>query len=173
MDVLFFFAHALGAVSTIVFLYSDLQEDDDKLDYYYTIGNVFFVGHLLLLGSFIPASTVFLAIVRNVICKVYESRHLKNLFLMIFILIFLVNVLGEGDVVNSIPSLVSVIMTVAFLFSTGHILTLCSIICSILWFIVGFNILSYPIMILETISVILLLYRALKQVKKKREPDLS
>ena len=81
-------AQGMGWISTVIFLISDLQDDDAKLDHYYTLGNVFFVFHLLLLQAWIPAATVSLAIARNLINRRHKSTAVKITFLAIFILIF-------------------------------------------------------------------------------------
>ena len=45
--VIFYTIQLLGIVATAFYLYSDIQEDDQELDKLYTIGNVFFLLHLL------------------------------------------------------------------------------------------------------------------------------
>ncbi len=55
-----------------VFLLSDLQDDDEKLDSYYTLGNVFFLVHLTLLQAWIPAATELMATARSCECH-YDS----------------------------------------------------------------------------------------------------
>lgn len=145
-------------------MYSDIQEDDEKLDKYYTIGNVFFVFHLLLLKSFIPAITVSLAVLRNTLDNLYEDNHfIKGTFVILFVFIFVSGLIFAESWQLALPASVSLIMTFGFLFTKGNMLTVIIGICSILWLIVGFHLNSYSIIALETLSVFLLFYRFYKQ----------
>ncbi len=161
------FTQMIGFVSTFYFLRSDMQEDDRLLDHYYTIGNVFFLCHLLLLSSFIPALTVGLAIMRNVINNFYPHRIIKLGFLFVFVSIFILTYLMDSNLYNCLPAIVSVLMTFGFLYTKGHVLTLISIICSLLWLMVGFNIGSISIVLLEVVSIGLLIVRTIRIINFK------
>lgn len=167
METLIFYTiQLLGIVATAFYLYSDIQEDDQELDKLYTIGNVFFLLHLLLLKSFLPAITVFLAVVRNTLNNKYPNNNIiKYTFTSIFFGIFFYALSYTDNWQNALPATVSLIMTFAFLYTKGNMLTALIALCSVLWFIVGYSINSLPIMLLEVASIILLLYRAYKQNK--------
>ena len=146
---IFYLSHFLGVIATLVFLYSDMQKDDSKLDKYYTIGNIFFLFHLLLLKSFVPCITVFLAILRNVLNKIYKNNYfIRYSFLSLFFIIFIYGLLYSEHWILSLPAFVSLIMTFAFLYTKENILTYLSVLCSLLWVVVGFYIDSYSIVFL-------------------------
>lgn len=162
--MLIYIANISGFIATIFYLYSDIQEDDLLLDKFYTIGNVFFLGHLFLLGSYIPCITVFLAVVRNVINRRFpDSDIVKYTFLGIFSFILVASFFYTDKWQNSLPAIVSLIMTFAFLYTKKNIMTLLFLTCSVLWILVALSIDSMPIVVLEVVSMILLLYRAYKQ----------
>jgi hypothetical protein len=164
---LFYIAHFFGIIASITFLYSDMQEDDLNLDKYYTIGNLFFLMHLLLLKSFIPCITVFLAILRNTLNKIYKNNDvIKYSFLTVFFFIFAFTILFSEHWILSLPAFVSLIMTFAFLYTKGNVLTYLSIFCSFLWLIVGVYINSYSVVFLEAVSIFLLIFRFYKQNKE-------
>lgn len=161
-----------GFISTGFFLYSDIQEDDEKLDKFYTIGNVFFLVHLLLLKSFIPAVTVFLAVIRNSLNNIYkDNTYLRYAFVFIFFSIFIAAITLFDEWQLALPASVSLIMTFAFLYTKGNLLTFLIGLCSVLWLIVGIHISSYSIIALEVVSLVLLGYRYYKQNISK--PKLS
>lgn len=171
-NIWFYLSQILGFISTIYYLYSDIQEDDKDLDKYYTLGNVFFLGHLLLLSSFIPAVTVFLAVVRSKLNNKYENNdYLKYTFVFIFSCIFIATLIFMKEWHLCLPALVSLIMTFALLYTKGNMLTLLVALCSVLWIIVGVNINSYSVIALESISIALLFYRYLKQNFKEKEKE--
>lgn len=158
----------LGWGSTIIFLWSDLQEDDSKLDRYYTLGNLLFFFHLALLQAWIPAGTVLLAVLRNTLNRHYRSHRLKQAFIALFSLIFIVTVTTEPHWQLALPAFVSVMMTVAFMYGKKHTLTLASIISSILWIVLGSHLQSLPIIALETLSITFLCYRTYRIVQRDR-----
>ena len=163
-DALIWIANISGFIATIFYLYSDIQEDDLLLDKFYTIGNVFFLCHLFLLGSYIPCITVFLAVIRNIINRKFPNNTLiKYLFVSVFSLILIISLLYTDKWQNSLPALVSLIMTFAFLYTKNNMLTFLIGLCSVLWIIVAISINSIPIIILEVVSILLLFYRAYKQ----------
>ena len=92
-----FIAQGFGWAATILFLLSDLQDDDAKLDFYYTSGNVMFLFHLTLLHAWIPAATVLMAIARNVINRKFDNRGVKIFFLMSFTSTFAVTLHFASD----------------------------------------------------------------------------
>ena len=160
-----FIAQGFGWAATILFLLSDLQDDDAKLDSYYTSGNVMFLFHLTLLHAWIPAATVLMAIARNVINRKFDNRGVKIFFLMSFTSIFAVTLHFASDWQLALPALVSVIMTVAFLYASKHWLTLASVTASLLWIVVGMHLNSWPIVALEIISIAFLSYRTVSIIK--------
>ena len=160
-----FIAQGFGWAATILFLLSDLQDDDAKLDFYYTSGNVMFLFHLTLLHAWIPAATVLMAIARNVINRKFDNRGVKIFFLMSFTSTFAVTLHFASDWQLALPALVSVIMTVAFLYASKHWLTLASVTASLLWIVVGMHLNSWPIVALEIISIAFLSYRTVSIIK--------
>lgn len=68
----------------------------------------------------------------------------------------------------ALPALVSVIMTVAFLYGKKHSLTLASLAASVLWIILGSHLNSLPIIALETLSIVFLFYRTYAILKKEK-----
>lgn len=166
-NILFYLSQIFGFISTIYYLYSDIQEDDKDLDKYYTIGNALFLIHLLLLKSFIPAITVFLAVLRSEMNRRYENNnYLKIGFVFIFTGILIFSLLFFKEWQLALPAIVSLIMTYALLYTKGNLLTLLIGLCSVLWILVGAHINSYSIIFLEGISILLLFYRYFKQNKK-------
>lgn len=101
----FYTIQLLGIVATAFYLYSDIQEDDQELDKLYTIGNVFFLLHLLLLKSFLPAITVFLAVVRNTLNNKYPNNNIiKYTFTSIFFGIFFHALSYTNNWQNALPA---------------------------------------------------------------------
>jgi hypothetical protein len=173
-DIIFYLIQILGMIATVFYLYSDIQEDDKELDKLYTIGNVFFLMHLLLLKSYVPSITVFLAILRNTLNNKYpDNKLIKYSFTSVFIVILFSALIFMDQWQNALPAVVSLIMTFAFLYTKGNMLTALMVLCSVLWFIVGISIDSMPIMILEVVSILLLLYRAYKQNKSKEKEIIN
>ena len=168
IDLTLFMANALGAIATALYLYSDIQEDDALLDRYFTIGNVVFLGHLFLIGSYIPCVTVALSVLRNVINKRYpESNIVKYTFVGIFSFILVACLLLTDEWQNALPAAAALIMTFAFLYTSKNMLTLLTGLVAVLWILIGIFINSMPIIILEIISIFLLMLRAYKQNKVK------
>lgn len=167
-----FVSNAVGFLSTALFLYSDIQEDDERLDKFYTLGNCFFLTHLALLSSFIPAITVLLAVIRNLLNKHFPTSNLiKYFFVTAFTGILLISLVAMGEWQLSLPALVSLIMTFAFLYASGNLLTWALAVCSLLWIVVGIHINSYPTIAIECLSLILLAYRYVKQSNKEASPN--
>lgn len=164
-----YFSHFFGFFSLVFYLSSDLQSDDKKLDFYYTIGNIMFFFHLVLLSSFWPATTVFLAVIRNIFNYKYkENKNIKIFFIITFLFIFITAIYNLDTWSDPIPALVSLIMTFAFLYTRGHVLTLAGVICSLLWICVGIDINSKYILITEILSIFFLLYRTKNIISKEK-----
>lgn len=162
-------SQGLGWLATAIFLFSDLQEDDRKLDQYYTLGNTFFVLHLLLLQAWIPAITVFLAITRNLLNRRYSHPAFKMAFLSVFSAIFVITLYFVPDWQLALPALVSVIMTIAFLYTKQHGLTFVSIVSSLLWIVVGIHLHSWPVIVLETMSILFLCFRTFSIIRREMQ----
>lgn len=163
MDYLFLISTTFGVLATIFYLYSDMQQDDKKLDFYYTIGNAAFVVHLLLMGSFIASGSVVLAIIRNLVLRKTKASWVPIFFVAVFLLIFFTTLLYASTWQECLPAAVSLIMTYAFGYTKKHMLTFLIATCSVLWLIVGVGIGSYSIIVLEIVSILILVYRAYKQ----------
>jgi len=153
----------IGFLATLLYLYSDYQKDDKKLDFYYTLGNVVFVIYLNLIGAHIASLTVVLAIARNVILMKTQNSKIKKAFLVLFAGIFITTFIFADVWQESLPAMVSLIMTYAFAYTKGHRLTALIVLCSLLWLVVGVGINSYSIILMEVVSVLILMFRAYRQ----------
>ncbi|MDP2564445.1 YgjV family protein [Pseudoalteromonas marina] len=158
----FVLANLFGFVSTCLFLYSDIQTDDKRLDFFYTLGNVSFIFHLFLMASFVPAITVILAVLRNVVIARYDKLFVRNFFVIVFLSVFFYAVFTVSDWWNALPALCSLLMTFGFLYTKANALTFVMVVCSVLWLIVGVCIDSYYVIFLELVSILLLFYRFLR-----------
>jgi len=159
----------IGFVATSLYLYSDFQKDDKKLDFYYTLGNVVFVIYLNLIGTHIASITVILAILRNIILRKTNNEFIKGGFLLTFVLIFLYACFWADVWQESLPALVSLIMTYSFAYTNGHKLTISIALCSLLWLLVGISVNSYSIVLMEILSIIILIVRAYRQELESRK----
>ena len=120
-----------------------------------------------MIKSFFSAITVFLAVVRNITISKFKQKWIKLFFISLFIFIFILALFKADNWQECLPAVVSLIMTYAFIYTKKHILTFLIGLCSILWLIVGYAIGSYPIILLEILSILLLIYRAFRQKNKK------
>lgn len=162
-------ANLFGFVAACLYLYSDVQSDDKRLDHFYTLGNVSFVFHLVLMASFLPAITVAIAVFRNVLVSLYDNSLMRIVFVLVFLSLFLYASVGAFNGQNwwdSLPALCSLLMTFGFLYTKANVLTFVMIVCSVLWLVVGVCIGSYSVIALELISILLLLYRFCKVSKQ-------
>ncbi len=163
MDWLFVISNITGGLSVLLYLLSDLQSDDKKLDLYYTYGNIAFVLHLVSQSEYWLACPIIVAIIRNYLFRNSSSPQLRITFLLIYIGILFTTLMSSPSIHNVIPACVSIIMTIAFAYTSRHALTALIAFCSFLWIYIGIEISSFYIIASEIIGLCFLSYRSYKQ----------
>ena len=158
-------AESVGFVATGLFLYSTILSCDKKLSFYYMIGCLFLASHLFLLDQIIAASSVLISFSRNLLMRFDRKGEIKLSFMFIFIAIFSYYTVTFQHWSELLIPLASVVVSYGFLYTKGNMLSFCIFLCTCLWLIFGIEVNSLSVMTLEITSIVLLMFRILKQNK--------
>jgi hypothetical protein len=163
MDYFSLFVESVGVISTGFYLYSSVLTDDKKLSFYYTIGCLFLASHLLLINAWVAGSSVLLSALRNILVRYDRKGYIKLMFMFIFVGIFAYYFVNHKHWSELLVPFSSVVMSYAFLYTKGNILTLCMFVSAGLWLIFSLYVESYSVLILEISTITLLFVRVIKQ----------
>lgn len=173
MDYWKLVAEGVGFAASGLFLYSSGLKDDEKLNFFYTIGCFILATHLFMLEAYIGGATTLLSAIRNIAAKKDKTGVVKNMFMVIFVGMFAYYAYAHNHWSEMLVPLASVVMSVGFIYLKGNGLTACMFLSCSLWLMYGLHIESTSIVFLEVASMFSALVRFVNQnslipaVKKK------
>jgi hypothetical protein len=154
---------AIGLLSVFFYLLSSGTSNDRKMNALGAIGSFILGTHLFLAEEYLASAGLGIASLRNVYSLYYDKGFVKFFFMIIFFALLGYATVNFKNWYDVLTPLAGVIVSYSVLYTEKNQRTFWLFFATVLWFVYGYEIQSFSILLLESLIIVSLMFRFAKQ----------